>query len=236
MGQYREDATNSESGNVLFLILIAVILFAALSYAVTQSTQTGTKGVEDDNAAISAAQIVQYPSGLRTSVMRMVLSGVALDELEFNGPDHFDDLSSVPRGVFHPQGGGAAFQEGSSSIMEGDVAGPWFYNAEFEVENIGMETTGSMDGNEIIAFLPGIRRGICMRLNKESGVAAIPVATVNLTTSFEKNMDEGYVDPSGEIILGPKGTNGTDALKGQAFGCFQNSDGRYVYYHVIAER
>ena len=49
-----------EEGNVLFLILIAVVLFAALSYAVTSSTRSGGGSVSKDKAKSYAAAIVQH--------------------------------------------------------------------------------------------------------------------------------------------------------------------------------
>ena len=51
--------TRKESGNVLFLILIAVALFAALSYAATKSNQSGTN-VTKERTQTEAAQILQY--------------------------------------------------------------------------------------------------------------------------------------------------------------------------------
>ncbi|HEY8190982.1 MAG TPA: hypothetical protein VIG74_01055, partial [Alphaproteobacteria bacterium] len=59
-----------ERGNVLFLILIAVALFAALSYAVTQSSRSGGGDANSETNLINSATLTQYPAGLRTSIIR----------------------------------------------------------------------------------------------------------------------------------------------------------------------
>lgn len=68
-----------QNGNVLFLILVAVALFAALSYAVTSSTRSGGGSVSKDKAKANAALIVQHGTAIRNAVMRVKLSGNCTD-------------------------------------------------------------------------------------------------------------------------------------------------------------
>ena len=77
---------NLERGNVLFLILIAVALFAALSYAVTQSSRSGGGDATDETNAVNAASITQYPTGVRTAILRMTIDGTDVTTIEFNDP------------------------------------------------------------------------------------------------------------------------------------------------------
>ena len=73
-----------DNGNVLFLILIAIILFSALSYAVTRSTQSEGKGISQEDAEIQAANANQYLNALRTAFMRLELMGDCLrSEISF---------------------------------------------------------------------------------------------------------------------------------------------------------
>lgn len=68
--------TRSQCGSALFLILLAVALFAALNYAVTQSMQGGTKDASVDRMSAALAEVQQVVAAHRAAVNRMILSGV----------------------------------------------------------------------------------------------------------------------------------------------------------------
>ena len=235
----------NEKGNVLFLILIAVALFAALSYAVTQSSRSGGDSGRETNI-LNSAQLSQYPNSIRTAVLRQSIEGTDVTSVRFNPPADFANLDSTNIGVFHPDGGGAVFQNAPTDMMAsggGNTTGAWAYNMDFEVPNIGVSAAGSA-GNEMIAFLPGVSEAICRRINDEAGIpetgaGALP-STADLSATYALNMDDdGTTDYSitGNVTLTATSTP-TTALDGQPFGCFENvaASGVFVYYHVINER
>lgn len=65
----------ANSGNVLFMILIAVALFAALSYAVTSSTRNGSASISRDEARILASQMTSELNKIKFAVGRLYVSG-----------------------------------------------------------------------------------------------------------------------------------------------------------------
>ena len=235
----------SESGNVLFLILIAVALFAALSYAVTSSSRSGGGDANDETNLISSSTITQYPASIRTAIIRMQVSnGVDITDLEFNEPTDFGNCSTAGSNcVFHPAGGGATHVPGSADVMDSGAQVDWVFNAENEINLVG---TSSATVNspttataEIIAFLPGIRQGICQRINDELGITGIPTETgINITTQHV-NADGSGTGLPAFVASGTTatiGAAGATALDGQAFGCFQQPAGTFHYFHVLIEQ
>lgn len=236
----------AQKGNVLFLILIAVALFAALSYAVTQSTRSSGDSGRETNM-LNSAQITSYPNSLRLAVLRMMIDGRQITDLEFNDPSTFS-AGTERNLVFHPNGGGATFDNAPTDMMStdgGNTTGTWFYNMEFEVPEIGISSADNTSvGNDLIAFLPGVSLAVCQRINVESGVtSSINDSPPIIATSFaggaagdyDFNMTNAYTVPvNRDETLDNAGTD----LTGHAFGCFENvaSSGIYVYYHVINER
>lgn len=234
---------NTQSGNVLFLILIAVALFAALSYAVTQSTRSGGGSAGRETSLLNSASMTQYPAGLRTSLIRMVLNGTSVDNLEFNPPSDFANLSANNVGVFHPEGGGGVYQNAPGELMAGGNLGTWIFNAHWSIPDIGTVTAG--DGNDIIAFLPGVTRDVCESINDRVNIDTSGCATAVgdipdiLTASDGGNitqfMDDSYSIPSSSEVLQGEGCT---AFSGQPTGCFTDTDNanRHVFYSTLLER
>ncbi len=226
----------NEEGNVLFLILIAVALFAALSYAVTSSTRSSGGNPSSETNLISSAQITQYPASVSTAIFRAIVSGTAVSEIRFNRPAEFANLDSVSIGVFHPSGGGATYNPAPADIMVSGSAGQWVFNGGLEVPDIGLAGAG---GNDIIAYLIGVKQAICSKINEEYGLGTtIPVLNADRSALYATRMyDDGssdYVLPTGDQ---PDIDDGSGSFDGQPFGCFQNAGaGDYVYYHVVVER
>lgn len=236
----------SEKGNVLFLILIAVALFAALSYVVTQSTRSGGGSTEREKNILSSAQMTQYPTGLRTAILRMILNGTAIENVKFNMPGQFGSISTTSL-VFHPQGGGATYQDAPAELSAAATPLTWTYNANFEVPGIGMDGPG---GNDVIAFLPGVSAAVCRMVNEELGIQltgvtqttpGIPDAPAGVTQALINAQMTGppltnYVFPVADMT--DLQSSAGNAFTRQASGCFFQTAAtqRFVFYSVLLER
>lgn len=244
----QHDGRRAERGNVLFLILIAVALFAALSYAVTQSTRSGSGDATGETNLINSAQLAQYPAGVRTAIVRMIISGTQVDQLVFNPPSDFaaistpnPDLTEVA--VFHPNGGGAVFSNAPSEMMVAtgpNPSGRWAFNMQAQIQDVGITDAANNVGNDLIAFLPGVAENVCRRLDIEAGIitgnAAIPTGpayTPDPATQADY-MDDGYLGaPATPVVI--IGSAGSIEFQGQPFGCYLNG-ANHVYYHVLVEQ
>ncbi len=200
----------TEHGNALFLILIAVVLFAALSYAITQSNRSSGNVGRETNT-ISGTTIQQYATGVRTGIQRMMLRGVTDEELLFNDPAHYS--GDTIHEVFHPDGGGVAHQWADPNIVEsGDH---WYYYYQL-IQYIG---TGSPN---LITALPNVKKSICEQINQQiHGTTSIPGDNAHRPLS-------DMLTPGGFIF---KGTN----IEGHAVGCIEASDG-YLFYQTLVEK
>lgn len=237
----------SEKGNVLFLILIAVALFAALSYVVTQSTRSGGGSTEKEKNILNSAGMTQYSTTLRTALMRVVLGGVGIEYARFNVPGSFG--TSTQAEVFHPNGGGAGYQQAPAELSAtGSTMLTWTYNAEFDIPGVGQ--TDVAGGNDVIAFLPGVSANVCRQVNEELGInvsgctaganfpSGVPRVANATTALVNMSMTSGYAFPTTDRpnLVGPAGC--TTVFDRQASGCFAENtpSTRFVYYAAILER
>lgn len=168
------DSSIAQRGNALFLILIAVALFAALSYAITQSGR-GSGSVAKETDAIAAAQVVQIGADLRAAAQRMVLTGTSVTALQAHAVGDFSNPCTVTDGtcLFTPDGGGLTWP----AIPVGALADPNLIYIAMLVPGDGgngadLIGTPALDG--VFAVL-GLSEGVCTAINKGLGVSGIPV-------------------------------------------------------------
>lgn len=95
-----------ENGNVLFLILIAVALFAALSYAITQSGRGGGD-TSNDKLKLDVSRFLQQSVMVKTEILRRNIFGKTIQ---------FDNTSG---GIYEPgEGIALEFPPGSLSYSQ----------------------------------------------------------------------------------------------------------------------
>lgn len=112
-----------EGGNILFLILLAVVLFAALSYAVTQSMRGGGKDASTEKYEGQISDMLNYLAQIDGALTRMRLAGgLKPEQISFAADMKLTDGTPVtgsngntacqtaPCLIFTPTGGGIAYR------------------------------------------------------------------------------------------------------------------------------
>lgn len=163
----------SSRGNALFLILIAVALFAALSYAVTQSGRGGGT-IGKEQTVIAAAQIVQIGGSLQQAINRMTLTGTPADNIVFStaecaAPNSGNECTTGTNCLFAREGGGVLIPDlpanigGTIQICYSTAAEGW------SVQDVG---TASAD---VQFSIDGLSTEVCSEINRGLGISGIPV-------------------------------------------------------------
>ena len=217
-------------GNALFLILIAVALFAALSYAVTQSGRGGGS-IDKEQNLIAAAQLSQAGAAFQSAVQRFSLtSGISpsLIKTGDNAPwtccpgEPSDDFcTSGSDCLFAPEGGGmtiptlprAGFMSSPPLPIMSWASGDYFTGAGgfngVEIQQIGVSGVGTAANDYTVSFMP-LTEEVCQSINDAFGISGIPIG-----------------DGSGNV-------GGT--ATGELAACFNyggGGDPQYTYYEVL---
>ena len=219
---------NPQNGNALFLILIAVILFAALSYAITQSNRSGSNTNEEANL-IAAASVVGAVDGVKQDLLKMQLRGVGTDQLDFTISAEIDPAFDTPpfsNKLFHPQGGGAIFPKFNPNTVELDDDGLLVYSTYDPNTAWDVGASTCLDGINpcVIMVLVGVKKSVCEAINQKlTGSKTIPILTgVNVARKISTTL-------SGEPVPGAQVDFRTSL-------CVTGTDeSDYAYYNFLTE-
>lgn len=236
---------SNSSGNVLFLILIAVALFAALSYAVTNSSKGGGSSISKDKAKLIASEIVQYAVSVEQAVARMqVISkvpeyGFDFSFSGFSGSAANTTCTNDECKLFHSAGGsipGKLLPKDAWHQTNTTMQNTWQGKVYFAVVNV--QDVGS-DLPDLVMYYPGVDPSICVALDN--------LLKISLDGTGDAPFDHpgaGTVNYSGNLTSFPTVPPGTvlgdtaSAIVGERTFCvdFSNSNSNYFFYHVLLAR
>ncbi|MEM6812280.1 MAG: hypothetical protein AAF549_07415, partial [Pseudomonadota bacterium] len=213
---------NSQSGNVIILIFVAVGLFGALAFAFNQSSRTSAAFITDTQVNNFSDRLISYGNEVKNAVKRLELRGCLPSEISFENftqEGYENPVSPITQKchIFETEGGGLTWQNVEKQISEEG----WVFTGFNQVLGIG---TDDENIGDLVMALPGIRTEICNAVNKK------------LDRDFEfPPEDEGTWDETQFT-----GTYNDQELIGSApnfenilSGCFQDDQDRNVFYATL---
>ncbi len=236
MKALKKNTSLNSKGNALFLILIAVALFAALSYALTQSGRGGGS-TDKETETLDAARLVQYAGAVERGIQRMrILNGTQDTDISFHdngwgftGYQHGSPQPDENR-VFQTDGGGVTWQDFS------DV-GILKYNGVNSVNGVGAcDDNSSSACKDLMMVVILSSESMCQQINK---------SLFGNTAYVSEDFTTGTTSPSNTIFNGTYGTSTADStalidasLNGVRTACVQDSGTatKFIFYHVLLAR
>lgn len=220
---------SSESGNVLFYIFIAVVLFGGLSFAVSQSGRGSLTQMTQDRNRLAATELIDYSDSLAKAVGMMRLRGTTLAALRFSHPNLSSASYDAPgtqapeNEVFNSDGGAMIYRRPPEAVS--NAATDYAFLSAISVTNIG-STCATATCADLVVAVPGVNTEICDLINRIGGNTKkgdpIPVnANFNFTDTFKGSMTV------------PTAVN-AGALAGRLYGClFNTADTTHYFYRVL---
>jgi hypothetical protein len=213
---------HAESGNVIFYIFLAVALFGALSFAVSQSGRdSGDSAVLQQNR-LRATEIIDYGDTVARGVGMIRLRGTTLATLSFSS------AGTTENDVFGIDGGGINYRVPSSEVTTTGTENYQILTGN-AVQGVGTTCTAPSCA-ELLLVLGKVKPAICTAIDQLAGINP-----PDFTPPVDSAIDLAH-PYTGTMAYGAKigDEPSSIALNAQMYGCLQNdTDHAYYYYRVL---
>lgn len=221
-----------ESGNILLLILLAVVLIGALTAALQSTSGSGNNNIDRETLILRAGEVKRYASELERAVLFILQNnGKSEADIRFAHPDASTDYGDLSADadpadqVFHKLGGAARYRTPPDSVNDGSA---WEFYGQTALPDVGS------DEADLIAVLPDVTSEFCDRINAEIGYAAQPTDT---GTCLNGGASARFDDAT-QFASSPNTVDDTSfSVKPSTEGCVLcSADGTRHYYRVLLTR
>ena len=168
-------------GNILFIILIAVSLFAFLTHTLMSNTSETMRGADVEKLQLAAREVIMNGTAVKQACNRMRAKGYSSTEILLC-PSGDADSTCYPNGtgtetpcttghdcLWAPEGGAAAFPSTPNSSLTATSADrPWELHDDGANRVISGVGTGT---GEIMVRIYGLRQEVCEAINTELGLS-----------------------------------------------------------------
>jgi hypothetical protein len=156
----------AERGNVLFVILLAIVLIGALTIAIQGSNDADSANIDDESLAIKTTEVQRFASEVERGVNYILQNGISENDLRVSHPKNHSDYGDLSADgtpedqVFHKDGGAANYRTVPSDINDGSA---WEFYGSTSAPNVGSARA------DMLIVLPNVTQQFCEWVNKLNG-------------------------------------------------------------------
>lgn len=229
--QAQENKARTECGNALIYVLIAIALFAALSFTLARQTNNNQEAgtLRPEEVELAASRVLGYAAQAQSAIDQMFYTNTTIAELDFTLPGQagFNTAPHVDK-VFHPGGGGLTPGRLDPKVIAETSTNPpaGWYAGRFN----NVEWTPST-GTDVLLVAHQINAEICADLNlKITGSTAIPALSTGLNVALIDGQFHSSSNADFEVSDCP-------LCEGYSTLCVSDAGATtYSFYNIVAGR
>ena len=225
---------NKQNGSVFFYILIAIVLFAALSYALSQNSRSGSTVMTIQQTKVAAQNIIEQGDIVSNAVQKLILRNLPANQISFeNNVVSGYDLATCTENlckVFNINGGSLNWTYPPENVNNAEN---WIYTGEVAIAGNGFDLR-----NDITMILPNINQAVCQEINFKLGhtttntdpifgsddptITITKLSTANPISNSSNYINGSNIDGNRSICIRINTVNGAHTGTGQ-----------YYYIHTL---
>lgn len=216
------------------MILMCIVLFAALSYALSQQRNEGT-ALSAEKLRLVSSDVIDMGNSLSEATARLRLRRIAEDRISFQNDRVAGYTNPVCTSdeckIFAYDGGGKEWETPSPDINQGT---DWGFTGDLAVQDIG---TANAD---LVGILPHLSESVCNQINRMIGLYGNS-GNPSVVATMMANKFTGSYNATPTLISGA-------IFNGQTSGCIKVTaasgsavsggplSNTYVFYQVLESR